>query len=338
MENEKPWAKLCSDLQLGEPTGVPEAVSGGLLHRLVALDTTRGKYAVKRLNPGIMARPEAKGNFVRSERVACLAFHAVPALPALLKKGTALQEIGGHFYLVYQWVDGRALKPDQLTEAHAEKMGTILARLHETDFTELDLPPEAPPGVLSFPWETYLKKGIEAKAEWAKPLLTVIGCLYDWQDQANGAANRLDGERVISHRDLDPKNVLWQGNQPTVIDWESAGWIHPLCDLAETAVYWSQDGARYTNDARFRAFLKGYGAIKTGGEADWRTVLEDGFAGPLAWLDYNLKRSLRMEGSDEEEQQLGTRQAVQTLDTLQRYANSLPRLESLLHGGVDRNG
>ena len=45
---------------------------------------------------------------------------------------------------------------------------------------------------------------------------------------------------VISHRDLDPKNVMWNYNKPVLIDWESAGYINPMQDLIETAIYWSK--------------------------------------------------------------------------------------------------
>jgi hypothetical protein len=51
--------KLCDILQLGEIVGVPEAISGGLLHRMYAIETTEGKYAIKALNPQIMLRPVA---------------------------------------------------------------------------------------------------------------------------------------------------------------------------------------------------------------------------------------------------------------------------------------
>ncbi|WP_449602525.1 phosphotransferase [Paenibacillus sp. Marseille-Q9583] len=45
---------------------------------------------------------------------------------------------------------------------------------------------------------------------------------------------------VISHRDLDQKNVLWDELQiPIIIDWEAAGPIHPTQELIDVALYWS---------------------------------------------------------------------------------------------------
>lgn len=64
------FEKLCSALELGTLIKVPEKVSGSLLHRMFAVETTRGKYAVKALNPQIMARPTALQNYIQSEKIA----------------------------------------------------------------------------------------------------------------------------------------------------------------------------------------------------------------------------------------------------------------------------
>lgn len=44
---------LCTRLQLGELTGTPEILTGGLLHRMYEVKTSKGKYAIKALNPQV---------------------------------------------------------------------------------------------------------------------------------------------------------------------------------------------------------------------------------------------------------------------------------------------
>jgi len=61
---------LCNELGLGDIAVAPTALSGGLLHRMYAVQTTSGRYVVKALNPEIMARPTAMQNFIRSELIA----------------------------------------------------------------------------------------------------------------------------------------------------------------------------------------------------------------------------------------------------------------------------
>lgn len=79
--------KLCSSLKLGELTSEPSAISGGLLHKMFAVETTQGKYAIKALNPQIMLRPPAMRNIIDSELVANIAAGRIPALAAKIFNG-----------------------------------------------------------------------------------------------------------------------------------------------------------------------------------------------------------------------------------------------------------
>jgi hypothetical protein len=86
--------EVCLQTHLGEWITEPVKVSGGLLHTMYAVETTKGKYAVKALNPSIMKRPDALGNYIRSEQVARLVCKNVPALPAKTFEGNAIQKVG----------------------------------------------------------------------------------------------------------------------------------------------------------------------------------------------------------------------------------------------------
>ncbi|HIW34166.1 MAG TPA: phosphotransferase [Candidatus Paenibacillus intestinavium] len=57
------------------------------------------------------------------------------------------------------------------------------------------------------------------------PLLEIIEDLDKWNERANNAAKLLANDCIISHSDLDPKNIMWDNNCPTIIDWEAAGFI-----------------------------------------------------------------------------------------------------------------
>lgn len=62
--------KLCDFLELGECITKPVTVAGGFLHKMYALETTKGKFAVKVLNPQIMLRPNVLKNINNSEKIA----------------------------------------------------------------------------------------------------------------------------------------------------------------------------------------------------------------------------------------------------------------------------
>ncbi|RAV08182.1 phosphotransferase [Paenibacillus contaminans] len=324
------FEKLCRTLRLGELAGEPEPISGGFLHRMYAVETTQGKYAVKALNPQIMLRPTAMQNYIHSEQIANIAVHHVPALPAKRFNGIFMHEIDKQYYLVFDWVLGKSLKPDEITITHCNKLGAILADLHMTDFSGLDVTNDPSNHEQPADWNDYLLKGQEHHAAWVNLLRENINKLYEWNTKAIIAAEQLASNMVISHRDMDPKNVLWIQDNPVLIDWEAAGYTSPMQELTETAVYWSESEAGNVDKGRFLAFIDGYTKRYGTLEADWRTVLDSGFLGKLGWLEYNLKRSLRIECTDEEEQRLGTEQAVGTIHAIRRYADMSSELEKWL--------
>ena len=52
-----------------------------------------------------------------------------------------------------------------------------------------------------------------------------------------------DRRRVVSHNDLNPGNVVWDGERAWLVDWEVAGLGHPYYDLAALAMFLQLDEA-----------------------------------------------------------------------------------------------
>ncbi|WP_078379938.1 phosphotransferase [Sutcliffiella halmapala] len=324
--------KLCNALQLGELDSVPKAISGGLLHRMYAIETTQGKYAIKALNPQIMLRSGAMQNYINSERIANFVANNISAIPAEKFNGVVIQKLDAQFYLVFDWIKGDSLNSNEINSVHCEKIGVILADIHKTDFSGLSINYDYILNEKLIDWNYYLQKGQENSIEWVNLLLENIDNLIGWNTKAIKAGKLLVSNMVISHRDLDPKNVMWNNqDNPVLIDWESAGYINPMQDLIETAIYWSQNEIGSIDKERFFAFIGGYKKRNEILHADWRIVLANGFLGKLGWLEYNLKRSLWMECTDDEEQQMGTTQVTGTIHEIRRYADIILELEDWLN-------
>lgn len=326
--------KLCNILNLGELNTSPKQLSGGLLHRMYSVTTTTGKYAIKALNPNIMARSTAKDNYINSERTATVAATTIPAQPAITFNGTSLQEIEQQYYLIFCWIDGSSIKYREINKDHCKKIGSILSKLHKTDFTEVSHKmndSDYSNCIHVTDWTYYLEAGKKNQLEWVQLMEGNINNLYEWSKKANQSASIIASDSVISHRDLEPKNVLWHEQNPIVIDWESAGKTNVMLDFVETAIYWSVDEEGSLNSKRFLAFKSGYESQGNTLLGDWKKVLEYGYTSKLEWLEYNLKRSLWMECSDEKEQQLGTSEVTETIKQLREYDEMTLELDSLLH-------
>ncbi|WP_139785635.1 hypothetical protein [Cytobacillus gottheilii] len=148
--------------------------------------------------------------------------------------------------------------------------------------------------------------------------------LYEWTSLANKANRMLSTHLVISHKNLDPKNVICNLDDPMLIVWESAGYINTMHDLIEIALYCSKDETGNIDKERFFSFIAGYKKRTGEFQTDWAPVFENGFLGKLDWLEYNLKLSLWIECSDEEEQKMGTYHVIETIKEIRSYAKTIP--------------
>lgn len=321
--------KLFKQIGLGQLICAPQVLSGGLLHQVFSIHSTTGKYAVKALNPQIMLRPTARQNYVDAENITALTAQTLPALPAKIFQGQALQEIGGQYYLIFDWSDKKPIKQEEITTSHCHKIGSILAHLHNTDFATLQLAPPTPPKNISIDWHAYLQKGGEMNAPWVTTMQESILELNEWQEEYL-IANQQPQVDTISHRDLDPKNTLWGNDEPLLIDWEAAGFINATQDLLETALYWSKNTQGKINFHKLSTFIHAYQQISPKTNIDWTTALKIGLSGQLDWLEYNLKRSLGIECVSIEEKELGSEQVILSIKNLKQYEASKAQLEEYL--------
>jgi len=295
---------LCKSLQLGELIGRPIPLTGGHLHRMFAMQTQSGKFAVKALNPQVMQRPPAKTDVLNGERVASIAAAHGIATP----RAKELTQVQGQYYLVFEWIDGAPRYHEEIEVKHCKIMGELLAKLHGIDFSSVAFDAEPPADEL-IDWSPY-----------AEVLRDDMPDIMRWNERLLVAQQHLPHSVVVSHRDLEPKNVMWQADRPVVIDWEAAGLVHPLCDLVETALAWARDAHHVLSAAKFRAFVKAYHQHAPLVCNDWQPVLNIGFGNPLGWLAYNCKRALGIECADQAEQDLGAQQVTETIALLRRYA------------------
>lgn len=322
--------KLCEKLNLGNIKSEPIIVTGGLMHRMYFVETTKGNFAVKVLNPSVMSRPKAVNNYINSECIANVMCKYIPALPAKMLNGKSLIDLENQYYLIFDWIDGITLKKYETSIEHCQTMGSILAKMHNINFSELGLINDYTSEDTLIDWNYYLIKGQENGAAWTKELINNIDNLYTWHEKVINASKLIDSNTVISHRDLEPKNVIWYLNNPIIIDWEAAGYINPQFDLLETAIYWSMTITGKLNKEKFLSFLDGYNKKRKCLNIDWNIVLDKGFQSKLWWLEYSLKRSLWIDCTDAKEQQMGTEHVNTTIEELNDYSNIVPTIYSWL--------
>ena len=324
--------KLLQILSLGEMQGEPIEVKGGLLHKMYRVTTSKGVYAVKVLNREIMKRPDALQNTINSEKIAAAFEGILPVVAALEIHGKQIHELDGGYYMVFPWVEGRSVFPKEINEKNCEAMGDILGRMHHAHITLAGVEPEEEDTVL-FEWDYYLQKAKEQEKKtknWLAQYENAVCDIKAWNQAACEAQEMLAQTLVISHRDLDPKNVMWNGSEPLVIDWEAAGYVNPYQEFLEVLNYWADDGEGNLVRSHFDILATAYRKHMSFLDVPWDMVFAGSYTGMLGWLEYNLKRALGIEASGEEEIRLGEEQIKDTIRALYDYCTKVESMKDWL--------
>jgi Ser/Thr protein kinase RdoA (MazF antagonist) len=274
------------------------------------------------LNPAIMRKPGIHESYRLSERVAArLAAQGIPAVAALSAADGPLQTIADSTFLVYEWIEGETLSADPLDPTQARLIGGILGKIHTLP---LEMPELAPPEGKHFvddDWDMLTFHAADQALSWAYPVRAMMSRLCTWSRWYEQAAERLNQHLVVSHRDLDQKNVIWRDSlSPYLIDWEAAGLINPTMELAGVALSWSGQCVGAPREDTFAAIIDAY--YEAGGTLT-STGLDaiHGVMGTwLGWLLFNMRRSLGETTSSEEERQLGVRETTASLAIVRNLA------------------
>ncbi|GIF77799.1 phosphotransferase enzyme family protein [Asanoa siamensis] len=199
------------DLPPRGATLVPHAYSSQRTWRLTA---GGDRFLVKEVPAGLSAAAMA------FEREAAAAGIPVPRQVAPVRPavGCAAALPDGTLVRVSQWLDGRPASTD---DDLGEWLGATLARLH----TLRPLAAAEPVVYGIHPperWADWLAAGERQGRPWAGVLagrLPGVEAATAWV----GAAFARAGDYVVTHRDVEPWNVLVTPAGPVIVDWDAAG-------------------------------------------------------------------------------------------------------------------
>ncbi len=132
---------------------------------------------------------------------------------------------------------------------------------------------------------------------------------------------------IVSHGDLDQKNVLWDDSgNPLLIDWESAKKLNPTYEIVNAALDWSG----ITTHFDISIFIEMIKAYKAKGGIINKKIFESALHGVLGnwinWMAYNIHRAIN--GSTPEQKTLWVKQVNQTVETIFRLKAAIPELIS----------
>lgn len=201
---------------------------------------------------------------------------------------------------LHRWVDGLPAPLSPVDEDVARWAGRLLATLHGWAIVAEDrsiFP--VPDCTTADQWSELVDAAQRRKASWASSLadqtttVEAIACLAR-------AAPRPESE-VMSHGDLDQKNIVLGGSGPVLCDWDVAAPLVPRQELADVAMSlagWSNAGVARQVVAAYRA---AGGAAFTLAPSDLGVSLMSG----LDWLAFNVERAIGTRPAEPAEEALG---------------------------------
>lgn len=328
MNNEQ-LQSLSQKLNLGKLVSEPERVAGGLLHRMYRIITTKGQYAVKKMNPSIKTKENIRKKYQYTEDMAALfSEEGVPALLAYRYQNDPIIEIGDDWFMVFDWMNGTTLSPEQIDPEHAKKIGELLFLMHCLNLSSKEKWGSSFDYFPDNHWKSLLEQAKSNQNLFSK-FDTFFPVLLDLNQNFHHSISELNKKLIISHADLDPKNVIWKQNgNPIVVDWESVRPVNPTLELIACALDWSGITIGEINNEIYKAFLDGYQSQ----DAENRVFSNDikiacyGVAGNwLAWLEFNVRRALGEVCVDEEDKTFGFKMSIETMSTLLRLNNFINR-------------
>ncbi len=338
-ELQKDIEEFIKEENLGTMVKSITKVTGGLSHRMYKVVTNKRIYAVKELNSGVMKRQETYSNFVFSEKVADIAKeNGITAIGAMkLKNDDIIRKIHDRYFMAFDWLEGKILKAEQITEKHCKIIGEELAKIHNIDFSKIEDNKRKNISTKQFEWNNYLKLAKKENKKYTNILEQNIDLLYELNEKSNKAVIYANDNLIISHTDLDRKNIMWKECRPFIIDWEASGYINPTIELIQVAWYWSGGDVENIDYKKFEIVVNSYKKhSKKEIDKDIEKLIYADIYSGLEWLNYNFKRSLCIENSyKQDEIELAENEIIQSIGEIKYNVNQMNTIIKVMKKNED---
>jgi aminoglycoside phosphotransferase (APT) family kinase protein len=291
-------------------------VHGGFANRMYRLETDQGSFAVKELNVDDRGWIYPVEDVYRFEQAA---FAAGIPMPEPVSADRRM--------LVHRWVEGEKVPEAPVSAAYAFEIGEILAGIHALDVEWRAVSTEEP---AARDWRELAERAVATGQPWADELASHVETFLAIAQFVDTCER--PGPVVLTHRDIQPWNLLARAGRPVVLDWELSGLLDLSGELGSTALSIAKGpGFDDIEPAIFRSVLDGYlaggGALPPPGPS-WFVYLIGG------WLGFTRSNILRclagVEASTGPELALSQESARNGVHGLPDLFSRLPDLEALL--------
>ena len=257
--NTKKLEKLVRKFDLGSKIIKATQIHGGLSNRMYRVETDKAEYAIKKLNKTLMQNKTEFERITFAEKVSKIAEeNGVFVERALEFEDKIIHEIDEDYYMIFNWNYGSHLQPEDVTDEICNTIGELLAKIHNLDFSKIEAEKSKETETRIIDWQHYANVAKNQNKYYYKDLVENIEILYEINKKTNEALEYAKNNLIISHRDLIKKNILWNNNIPTVIDWESSGYVNPTVELVQVCWNWANGDVGKFEFEKFGIIVNSY--------------------------------------------------------------------------------
>lgn len=114
--------ELCKAYNIGHPISELQPYTGGLLHQIYRIETTKGQFVIKLLNPTIINSHDCKDRFRTTENIARESAKYIPAVSALTHQDDPLFTFENSTVMLFPYIDGQLISQHEITTYHTEQI------------------------------------------------------------------------------------------------------------------------------------------------------------------------------------------------------------------------
>lgn len=320
--NTKKMEKLIRKFDLGSKIIKVTQIHGGLSNRMYRVETDQAEYAIKKLNKTLMQNKSEFERIVFAEKVAKIAEeNGISVERALEFENRIIHKMDEDYYMIFNWNYGSHFQPEDVTDETCNTIGELLAKIHNLDLSKIEAEKSKEMQIRTIDWNSLAKIAKEQNKYYYKDLVENIEILYEINKKTNEALEYAKSNLIISHRDLIKKNILWNENKPTVIDWESSGYVNPTVELVQVCWNWANGDVGKFEFEKFGIIVNSYlQNVKNYKKEDMKKLIYANLWEAIEWLEYNLKRSLCIESTYRKEEIELAEEQINYLNYEIRYA------------------
>ncbi|MBE6147919.1 MAG: hypothetical protein E7167_00190 [Firmicutes bacterium] len=248
------------------------------------VETNQGKYIIKEYSKDAIKNYYQLNHRKRQILVSeIFNRYGIKCILPIKEKDKYFVYVFQRYYLVYPYVAKETIEVKNFSKEHIVALAKTQCKMHSLRVVA-NIPFVYKR--INIDFDKVLKK-VKKDPEFKSFLEKNLTSLGDLIKNCNENISQVKSNFCISHNDYKPLNILWDGIEPLLLDFDAVGLVNPTCAMCESAFTFSKvrNRIKYVNFKLYlESYLEEYGPI----QEDFKSALYVSMNGKLQWLSYIL--------------------------------------------------